>query len=108
MVETLALLPLGVGYLAWLGQSGSHAMTNGPRVVVLALASGPITAVPLIWFSRAARALPLSTLGLTQYVAPTLQFLVAVFVFGEAMPALKWCAFGAIWVALGVLSLIHI
>jgi len=105
MVETLALFPLALGYLVYLGRSGSHALSGGTTLVVLAALSGPITAIPLIWFSRAARALPLSTLGLTQYVAPTGQFLVAVLLFGEAMPRLKWGAFGVIWIALVLFSI---
>jgi chloramphenicol-sensitive protein RarD len=105
MVETLALFPIALGYLLWLGRSESHALSGGPILALLAAASGPITAIPLIWFSRAARALPLSTLGLTQYVAPTGQFLVAVLLFGEAMPRLKWAAFAVIWVALVLFSI---
>lgn len=104
MVETTLLLPIAVAYLAWLGPSGSAVYAGGPGLMVWAALSGPITALPLVWFARAARTLPLSTLGLTQYLAPTGQFLLAVLVFDEVMPPVKWGAFSLIWIALGLFS----
>jgi chloramphenicol-sensitive protein RarD len=102
LVETLVLSPLALSYLAHLASSHAGAFARGPSTLALLALSGPITAVPLVWFARAARALPLSTLGIVQYVAPTLQFLIAVFVLGEPMPAGRWAAFGFIWLALVV------
>lgn len=104
LVETLILSPFALVYLAWLGPAGSQAVSAGSSTFLLAAASGPVTALPLVWFSRGARALPLSTLGLTQYLAPTGQFLIAVFLFGESMPSLKWVAFGLIWLGLAMFS----
>ena len=66
---------------------------------------GVLTAVPLILFSAAARSLTLTTLGMLQYTAPILQFLVAVTVLGEQMPAARWAGFGLIWLSLAVFTL---
>lgn len=104
MVETLVLTPVALVYLGALGFSGSHAINGGAGALLLAALSGPVTALPLIWFARAARTLPFSTLGLTQYLAPTGQFLIAVFVFHEQMPSEKWVAFALIWLALALFS----
>ncbi|MDO9015663.1 MAG: EamA family transporter RarD [Deltaproteobacteria bacterium] len=104
LVETLLLSPLALGYLAHLASSRAGAFALGPVTLALLALSGPLTALPLVWFARAARAMPLATLGIVQYLAPTLQFLIAVFVFAEAMPATRWAAFGCIWLALGIFS----
>lgn len=104
MVETLLLLPIALGYLLWLGPESSAVYGAGPLRWFLAALSGPVTALPLAWFAVAARSLPLSTLGLTQYLAPTGQFLLAVLAFGETMPPFKWAAFALIWVALALFS----
>ena len=104
LVETLLLSPLALGYLAHLAASRAGAFPLGPGTLALLALSGPLTALPLVWFARAARAMPLATLGIVQYLAPTLQFLIAVFVFGEEMPATRWAAFGCIWLALGLFS----
>ncbi|MFO0722785.1 MAG: EamA family transporter RarD [Myxococcota bacterium] len=103
MIETLVLTPIAAAYLWYLGR-GSTAWTAGPATLALASLSGPLTALPLIWFSRAARALPFSVLGLTQYLSPTGQFLIAVLLFHEEMPAEKWVAFALIWLALGLFT----
>jgi chloramphenicol-sensitive protein RarD len=63
-----------------------------------------VTALPLIMFAGAARRLPLSIIGLLQYLAPILQFLVGLLVFHEAMPAARWWGFALVWIALVVLS----
>ena len=104
LVETLVLAPLACAYLVHLAASHGGAFARGLPTLALLAASGPITALPLVWFARAARALPLSTLGIVQYVAPTLQFLIAVYVFGEPMPAARWAAFALIWLALTIFS----
>ena len=69
------------------------------------LAAGVITAVPLLFFAAASRRLPLTYMGLIQYFAPFLQFLVGVYVLGEEMPAERWVGFGLVWVALVVLTI---
>jgi chloramphenicol-sensitive protein RarD len=104
-VETLLLLPLALGYLAWAGANGRLAFRSGNlRLDVLLVLAGPITAVPLIFFAAAARRLPLSTLGFLQYVSPTLQFLLAVFAFGEPLDATRAGAFAFIWAGLAIFT----
>ena len=68
------------------------------------LANGIVTAVPLWFFSGAARRLRFSTLGFLQYLAPTLQFLLAVFLFHEELSTVKWIAMGCIWTAVALYS----
>ena len=79
-------------------------VTEGPGHFWLMAGLGVLTAVPLILFSAAARSLTLTTLGMLQYTAPILQFLVAVTVLGEQMPAARWAGFGLIWLSLAVFT----
>lgn len=104
LVETMVLAPLALVYIGRLALARHGAFSAGAGTLALLALSGPLTAVPLIWFARAARSLPLSTLGIVQYVAPTLQFLIAVLVFREPMPPARWAAFGFIWLALVIFS----
>jgi chloramphenicol-sensitive protein RarD len=102
-LETFILLPPALAYVAMLFASdGLHLGSDGPRTDALLLASGVITAVPLLFFGVAARNLRLSTLGFLQYLAPTVQFVLAVTVLGEEMSPAKWGSFACIWVALAV------
>ena len=104
-VETLLLSPLALIALAWLDHRGqTHFTTHGTTGVLLMLATGIITTTPLTFFAAAARRLPLSLVGMLQYIAPSLQFLIAVWVNHEAMPASRWIGFAIIWAALMVLS----
>lgn len=104
-VETLVLAPFALGYLAFLTTAGTLAFGHhGPWHVVALVASGVVTAVPLLLFGTAARRLPLSTVGLLQYIAPTLQFLIGVVVLGEHMPPARWWGFGLVWVALVLMT----
>lgn len=104
-IETLLLLPLSVGYLFWSRASGTLAFLAGtPWLDVLLLASGILTAGPLLLFVSAARRLPLSTLGFLQYISPTIQFLLAVFVYREAFSAAVALAFVFIWGGLAILA----
>ena len=101
--ETALLTPVAVGYLVWLHVVG--AGTFAPDLHGLALVgTGVLTAVPLLLFNSAARRLPLSTVGLLQYLAPVLQLAIGVLVAGEEMPPARWWGFGLVWVALVVLS----
>lgn len=101
--ESIALFPVAAVYLGiQIGTAGLPS--HDAFVLTLAALSGPVTALPLVWFSRAARNLPLTVLGLTQYIAPTLQFAIAVFVFDEPMPTAKWASFSLIWLALVLFS----
>jgi chloramphenicol-sensitive protein RarD len=100
-VETLLLTPLGVAYLLWARAAGRLTFLSGkPGLDLLLVLAGPITALPLLLFTEAARRLPLSTLGFLQYVSPTLQLLIAVFVYREPFTAARGVAFAFIWAAL--------
>ncbi|QKS13062.1 EamA family transporter RarD [Curtobacterium sp. Csp1] len=107
-IETLWLLPIAVGVLVVLGVTGldggvTFTSEGWPHVLVTVL-TGPATAVPLLLFASSARRVSLSTLGLTQYLAPVMQLLVGVVVQHEAMPPARWIGFGIVWVALVVLT----
>lgn len=102
-VETLLLLPLACGYLLWSRAAGRLAFLAGERGLDLLLVlSGPLTAVPLLLFVGAARRLPLSTLGFLQYLSPSIQFVLAVFVYGEPLTTARLLAFCCIWAGLAI------
>ncbi|GEO92763.1 EamA family transporter RarD [Kocuria flava] len=104
--ETLALTPAAAWVVGSLAADGRLSLAaEGPGHFLLLLSSGVITAVPLILFGAAATRLPLSTVGMIQYVAPVMQFLVAVLVLGERMPLERWVGFGVVWVAVLLLVL---
>ncbi|TAP45250.1 EamA family transporter RarD [Arthrobacter sp. S39] len=104
-VETMVLAPLAAATMVWLGVSGVATLTSqGAGHFWLLLASGVITAVPLLFFGASARRLPMTTIGLLQYFAPVLQFVVALLVFQEAMTLDRWIGFGVVWLALLVLT----
>ena len=75
-----------------------------PVHLALLVGAGALTMIPLIMFASAARGLTLGTMGFLQYLGPTLQLLVAVFIFHETVPAFRWIAMGVVWVALACLS----
>jgi chloramphenicol-sensitive protein RarD len=103
--ETAILAPVAVAYLVLLDLRGGGAFgTAGPAACALLALGGPVTAVPLVLFALGARALPLSTVGLLQYLSPSLQFLLAVLVFREPFTATHAAAFACIWTALAVLT----
>ena len=103
LVETALLLPVALaflGYLAVLG-TGSFATLDRWTDLLLILA-GPVTMLPLIWFTSAARRLPLSLVGFFQYIAPTCHFVLAVFVFGEPFTKAHLITFLLIWSAVAL------
>src|SRR5215212_2328 len=103
--EGVVLAPLAAAYLVFLQLAGTATLTgHGAGHVALLVLTGPVTAVPLLLFGAAARRIPLTTLGTLQYLAPTLQFLLGVAVYGEEMPAERWVGFGLVWVALVVFT----
>lgn len=105
MVETLFLCPLCLAYLAWAHWRGSLAFRGGsPALDVLLVLAGPLTAIPLLFFAGAVARLPLSSLGFMQYVSPSMQFLLAVGVYGEPFTSAQAAAFGLIWLALVVFA----
>ena len=100
-VETLLLLPFAVGYLFWCESAGSGALGHaGPAVAALLIGSGPLTAIALFLFAYGARRLPYSTVGVLQYIAPTLQFACGVFAFHEPFARTRAIGFALIWAAL--------
>jgi chloramphenicol-sensitive protein RarD len=105
-VETAWLTIPATVMLIVLGSSGLLTIgTESVLQTVAILFAGVVTAVPLLFFAAAARRLPLTYLGLTQYLAPILQFLIGVFVLQEAMPAARWWGFGLVWIALVILTI---
>jgi chloramphenicol-sensitive protein RarD len=104
-VETALLSPLALAYLAWAHERGTLAFFAGsPSRDVLLVLSGPVTAVPLLLFAGAVARLPLSSMGLLQYVSPSVQFLLAVLVYSEPFTAAQAGAFALIWLALVVFA----
>lgn len=98
-IETAATTPFALGYLGWLAASGAGTVPIFSGYGALVMLAGPVTAVPLLFFAAAAARIPLSTLGILQYVAPILQFLAGWLVIGEHMPLERWIGFAIIWVA---------
>ncbi len=104
-VESAMLTPAALVYLGYLQATGSLTFGHlGWAHSLLLAAAGLVTVVPLLLFSAAAVRIPLSTLGLLQYLTPTVQFLLGVFYFGEAMSPARWAGFALIWAALLILS----
>ena len=104
-VETLALSPFALAFLVWLSVQGTLVLgTQGTVHTLLMAASGVITAVPLLLFAAGSRRLPLTIMGVTQYVAPILQLIVGLFISGEHMSTERWLGFGIVWLALIVLT----
>jgi chloramphenicol-sensitive protein RarD len=104
-VETLLLAPVALAFLAWLEAAGTGAFASaGIGLSLLLAAAGLVTAAPLILFAQATRRLRLASVGLLQYLVPTLQMLLAVFAFGEAFTPTHGVTFGCIWVALALYS----
>lgn len=101
--EVLVLAPLAIGWLAWLAADDSAKATGWPTQVLLAL-SGLMTAGPLILFSYATQRVRMVTIGLLQYINPTLQFLCAALVFSEPFTGWHGLTFGLIWAALAIYS----
>ena len=98
--ETLLLAPLALAYLLWLWGHGGISLGQDSYTSSLLIFSGALTTVPLILFAMAAQRLPLSTLGLIQYLAPTLQFLCGVLLYGEKLTQGQMISFALIWLGL--------
>ncbi|HEX8064141.1 MAG TPA: EamA family transporter RarD [Allosphingosinicella sp.] len=101
-IETIFLTPLAFGWVMWLSRAGESAFLQTRTTDLLLILGGALTAIPLLMFTAAAKRLPYSTLGFLQYVAPSLQFLLAVLVFGEPLTTAHIVCFGAIWTALAI------
>ncbi len=104
-LETLWLTPVALGLLVWVSMStGLTLGTLGTAHTLLLLMAGAVTSIPLLFFGAAARRLPLSVIGLMQYLAPVMQFTFGVAIMGEPMPLERWIGFSLVWIALVVLS----
>ncbi|MFE0520045.1 EamA family transporter RarD [Streptomyces sp. NPDC058954] len=103
--ETAIQFLPALAYLLWLGSRGDSTFaTEGPGHGALLAATGVVTALPLVCFGAAAIRVPLSTLGLLQYLAPVFQFLLGILYFHEEMPAERWAGFALVWLALCLLT----
>ncbi|MBD1205603.1 MAG: EamA family transporter RarD [Rhodobacteraceae bacterium] len=100
MLEVLILSPLALGFLLWTGAQGGLVFGADAGLTGLLLLAGVVTAVPLMVYANGAKLLRLSTIGILQYIAPTMIFLTAVFVFGEEFGTARAVAFPMIWAAL--------
>ncbi len=102
-IETLLLLPIAAAYLLWCERTGSGAFAHGgPAVAALLIGCGPLTAITLFLYAYGTRLLPYSTVGLLQFIAPTLQFAGGVFVLGEPFDRARAIGFSLIWIALAI------
>jgi chloramphenicol-sensitive protein RarD len=104
--EGLVLVPVAGGYLLWIEQAGqSTAWSQGPGHVAMLAFTGVLTALPLLCFAGAANRIPLTTLGLLQYIAPTVQLILGVVLFDERMGVYRWVGFSLVWVALCIFTI---
>jgi chloramphenicol-sensitive protein RarD len=102
-LETALMTPLALLYLGWLQMQGTAAFGHVDWATNLWLiGAGVVTAVPLLFFAAAAQRIPLSTIGILQYIAPTIQFLIGIFVYHEAFDRTRLIGFSLIWLALGI------
>ena len=101
-IETLLVLPIALGYLILLYlDQGTRTIFDGASLAL----GGLITVIPLVFFAAAATRLPLTTLGFVQYLAPTITLLLAIFLYGETVPSIRWFTFSMIWLAVVIFSL---
>jgi chloramphenicol-sensitive protein RarD len=104
--ETALMCPVALIYLLWLhSSSGLQFLNVSTSIDLLLIGSAFVTVLPLIWFNMAAQKLPLSILGFFQYLAPTMSFLIAVFMYGESFTAGHAVAFACIWLGLALVSI---
>ncbi len=100
-LETLLLAPLAVGLLAWWTWHGQGALVQGgPSTLGWLVLAGPLTAIPLLLFAAGARRIPLATLGILQYISPSLQMLLGVWLYAEPFEPARAVGFCLIWIAL--------
>jgi chloramphenicol-sensitive protein RarD len=103
-IETLISSVFYGSYLIWIGQKGEGQFGHGVGLTLLLIGAGAVTAIPLLLFNGATLRIPFTTIGLLQYLTPTIQFMLAVFLRHEPMPSARWLGFVFIWTALIVLG----
>ncbi|HSM70105.1 MAG TPA: EamA family transporter RarD [Anaerolineales bacterium] len=100
-LETGIVFPIALIYIAFLGFNGNGAfLSEGAQIDLLLIGAGLVTTIPLLMFASAARQIPLTIVGLLQYIAPTIQFLIGVFFYKEAFDLSRLVGFSIVWVAL--------
>lgn len=105
-LETLLLAPPAIALLAWWTVQGSGGLAGrSPATLAWLIGLGPMTSIPLLMFAAGARRISLATLGLLQYVSPTIQLALGVWVFGEALGSERLAGFTLIWIALALFSI---
>jgi chloramphenicol-sensitive protein RarD len=103
-VETLILVPLALGYLGYTLVRDGAGLYAEPTHVILLLLTGPATAAPLLMFAYAVQRLRLTTIGMLQYLSPSIAFLLAILAFGEPINPVRLLSFGLIWLSLAIYS----
>jgi chloramphenicol-sensitive protein RarD len=105
VLETAILAPLALAWLAWLQLDGQAAFGHeGWLNTVLLIGTGIVTTIPLLLFGGAATRVPMTTLGMLQYIAPVMQFVLGLWLFHEAMSPARWVGFGLVWLSLVLLT----
>jgi chloramphenicol-sensitive protein RarD len=103
-IETMIAFIPYCGYLIFIGAKGEGQFGHGIGLTTLLISAGAITAIPLLLFNGSTNRLPYTTIGLLQYITPTIQFSIGVWVNHEAMPTARWVGFIVIWIALMTLA----
>lgn len=106
LIETMLLTPLALGYLLLSEHHGTGSFMHGSWLIsVLLIIGGPVTALPLFWFGKAATRIPLSTIGFIQYLSPTIALMIGIFVYGEPFKTPYIIAFVMVWTGLVLFSI---
>ena len=103
-IETLISFIPYAGYIIYLGQQGTGQFGHKPLLTILLISAGAVTAIPLLLFNGSTTRLPYSTIGLLQYITPTIQFSIGVWLRHEDMPTARWIGFIVIWFVLAALA----
>ena len=103
-VETLLLTPFALGFIAYSWHAQGIGALADPYLLVLVISTGPATAIPLLFFAYAVRQLRMTTIGMFQYISPSLQFLLGVLAFGEHLSPVGLLSFALIWVSLAIFT----
>lgn len=105
VIETVVISPVALGYIIFLTATGASTFGHhGAGHAALLMGTAVITVIPLLCFGAATTRIPLSTMGLMQYLTPTGQFIIGLVVFAEPMPPMRWVGFGLIWLALALFT----